>query len=243
MVDNIVTKLLALVLIAVAHMVFNVHSQAEVPGILGDNITLSFKFNTTLTKNSHFGVYKIQLDSTKIAEFNNGSRGDVFKVYPRNSSVSWHISNLTLNDNGSYFVSLYSPPRPPKESNRVLLIIREGNKSSTVPTIQSDTSIPEQSGSSSLIVTVFVVSPVVLLVAVLLSFICCLVRAKGKQETPQQNSTPTVQETVEASTNVPGSSVVYSVLDFPKRPSAVLEMNPSDTEYAAVSYLQEKRQG
>lgn len=42
------------------------------------------------------------------------------------------------------------------------------------------------------------------------------------------------------SVNVPEPSLIYSVLDFPKRASAVLEINPDDTEYAAVSYLPDK---
>lgn len=242
MVGNIVTKLLGIIFIIVAHMAFNVQSQSkEVTGILGDNITLPFKFDTTLQKNGHFGVYKNQSAKTKIAEYQNANEGEVFKVHLENNSVSWRIINLTLSDNESYWVSLFGKSGLTKESNVVRLIIREGNRSSTVPTMQTEISTTEKNGSSSVIVTVLVVSPVVLLVAVLLCLICCLVRAKDKQETPQQNSTPTVQETIDSSTNVPVSSVVYSVLDFPKRPSAVLEMNSSDTEYAAVSYLQEKR--
>lgn len=46
-----------------------------------------------------------------------------------------------------------------------------------------------------------------------------------------------IQETVEVSMNGPEPSLIYSVLDFPKRASAVLDMNTDDTEYAAVSYL------
>lgn len=41
---------------------------------------------------------------------------------------------------------------------------------------------------------------------------------------------------MEVSVEAPQPSVVYSVLDFPKRASAVLDSNVNDTEYAAVSY-------
>ncbi|XP_068176587.1 uncharacterized protein [Antennarius striatus] len=55
-----------------------------------------------------------------------------------------------------------------------------------------------------------------------------------KQQQPQQQiSNPIVQETE----NVSSPTLVYSVLDFPKRTQVVLENNPRDTEYAAVSYL------
>ncbi|KAJ4943057.1 hypothetical protein JOQ06_005566, partial [Pogonophryne albipinna] len=63
-----------------------------------------------------------------------------------------------------------------------------------------------------------------------------------KQPAPaQQSSNPTAQETV--ARIVPAPPLVYSVLDFPKRTSAVMEINSSQTEYAAISYLPEKRQG
>lgn len=99
-------------------------------------------------------------------------------------------------------------------------------------------------------------------------FFSCFASYTDKQPPPQQISIPTLQvrmllsfpllkylyigaeilqlhwlflqETIEFNSTSP-PSVIYSVLDFHKRPSAVLEMNPNDTEYAAVSYLSEKR--
>ncbi|XP_035508748.1 uncharacterized protein LOC118321511 [Morone saxatilis] len=247
MVDNIVTKPLGLVLIVVAHMVFNVSSQTNFTGNLGSDIILRFKFmcNVSLKESSHLGVY-IGLSPTeglKIAQYTKGIGG--FKIDPKNKSVSWKIMNLRLNDSGSYWASLFDS-EPPTESDKVQLVVQVENRSTTtVPPSQSSTPIPD-SGSSSLIVTVLVVSPVVLLAAILPGLIWCLVRTKDKQQQPsppppQQSSNPTTQETLEASKNVPGQSVIYSVLDFPKRPPTILEINPSDTEYAAVNYLPEKR--
>ncbi|XP_034738354.1 uncharacterized protein LOC117950997 [Etheostoma cragini] len=241
MVDNIVSKPLRLVLIFTAHMVFNDTSQAEVTRILGTNITLEFKFNTSVTK-----VISVYKNHNKIAGYSGGkisSNEGNFDIYLKNTSVFFCIANLTLNHSGIYSASLFMDLEPAKESNnQEQLIVREENKSSTVLSKQNDITTSKDSGSLSYIVTVLVVSPVVLLAAALPLLIWCLVRTNDKQPPSQQSSNPTVQETVEASYNVPEPPLIYSVLDFPKRPSAVLEIHPIDTEYAAVHYLPEKRQ-
>ncbi|XP_028444147.1 uncharacterized protein LOC114562094 [Perca flavescens] len=244
MVDNIVSKSLGLVLIVTAHMVFNGTSRAEVTGILGNSISLEFKFNINVT--GHLAFYTNH--TGKIAEYLQGkissSEGD-FYVNPKNMSVFFHITNLKLNHSGIYWASMFMDSGPVIESNnREQLIVREENRSSTVPPKLNDTTTKKGSGSpSQIVITVLVVSPVVLLAAALPLLIWCLVKTNDTQQpSSQQSSNPTVQETVDASYNVPAPPLVYSVLDFPKRPSAVLEINPSDTEYAAVNYLPEKRQ-
>ncbi|XP_034387031.1 uncharacterized protein LOC117729780 isoform X1 [Cyclopterus lumpus] len=246
MVDNIVSKPLGLVLIVTVHMVFNGPIPAEVTGSLGTNITFQFTFNTSVTK--HFAVYTT--NHTKIAEYSQGNRrkreGD-FDVHPENNYVLCHITNLKLHHSGIYWATLFMDLGLPIESNnKVQLIVREENRINTVPPMANDITIID-SGSPSFfsthIVTVLVVPPVVLLAAVLPLLIWCLMRTKDKQPPHEQHSSnPTVQETVEASNNVPTPPLVYSVLDFPKRSAAVLEINPSGTEYSAVSYLSEKRQ-
>ncbi|XP_068590981.1 uncharacterized protein [Cebidichthys violaceus] len=247
MVDNIVSKPLVLVLILTAHMVFNDPIPAEVKN-LGTNITFQFTFNVSVTK--YFAVYTT--NHTKIAEYSKGNIlennvDDNVDVHPENTSVICHITNLKLHHSGVYWASLFMDSGLAVESNnKVQLIVREENTISTVPPMQNDiTTIGSGSPSlfSSHIVTVLVVSPVVLLAAVLPLLIWCLLRTKDKQPPPQQQSSnPTVQETVEASNNVPAPPLVYSVLDFPKRSPVVLEINPCDTVYADVSYLPEKRQ-
>ncbi|XP_031715259.1 uncharacterized protein LOC116390105 [Anarrhichthys ocellatus] len=244
MFDNIVSKPLVLVLIITAHMVFNDTIPAEVTKNLGTNITFQFIFNVSAIK--HFAVYKTNY--TKIAEY---SKGNNFKnnvnVHTEKNSVIYHITNLKLHHSGIYWASLFLDTGLAVESNnKVQLIVLEENTISTVTPMQNDITTTG-SGSTTLIsshiVTVLVVSPVVLLAAVLPLLIWCLLRTKDKQPPPQQQSSnPTVQETVEASTNVPAPPLVYSVLDFPKRYPAVLEINPSDIVYADVSYLPEKRQ-
>ncbi|KAA8589458.1 hypothetical protein FQN60_012823 [Etheostoma spectabile] len=180
MVDNVVSKPLRLVLIFTAHMVFNGTSQAEVTRILGTNITLEFKFNISVSK--HSAVYK---NHTKIAEYSEAkifSNEGNFNIYHKNMSVFFCISNLTLNHSGIYWASLFMDSGPAKESNnQEQLIVREENKSSTIPSKQNDITTNEDSGSLSHIVTVLVVSPVVLLAAALPLLIWCLVRTNGME--------------------------------------------------------------
>nr|XP_020467694.1 uncharacterized protein LOC109966851 [Monopterus albus] len=243
MTDNIITKPLGLVLIITAHMVFNGPSQAKVTGILGRNITLQFTFNDTdIHNHSKFAIYIT--GEKKIDQYSGGKPGPgggIFSIFPKNASVFYHITNLTRNQSETYWATLFVGSGL-RESNTVELIVLEENTSSTVPPMPANITIIKDSGSSSFLsyqlVTVLVVLPVVLLAAVLPWSIWCLVRTKDEQHQPQQNSNPTVQETFE---DMPPPSLVYSVLDFPRRPPVVLDINPNDTEYAAVSYLSEKR--
>nr|XP_043899423.1 uncharacterized protein LOC122780499 isoform X1 [Solea senegalensis] len=248
MVDNLITKPLGLVLLATAHMVCNGPGQAEVTGTLGSNVTLQFTFNDTVVSNhSYFAIYITGLK--KIAEYNSkgGIGGGVFDIY-QNTSIRYHITRLKQNQSGIYWASLFLGSGLPKESNKVHLIVQSENRNNTDSPLPNNTRKIEERGSPGVfsfhIVTVLVVLSVVLLAAVLPLFTWCLMRAKDtqQQQQPQQNSNITVQqETVEEATSVSPPSLVYSVLDFPRRSPTPLHVDPYNTEYANVSYLPEKR--
>ncbi|XP_063747209.1 uncharacterized protein LOC134869482 isoform X2 [Eleginops maclovinus] len=248
MVNNIMSKPLGLVLILTAHMVFSGPSPANVTGNLGDNITLEFLFNVSVTQS--ITVHK-KTETThveqKIAGYSNGKSEGNLTVFPKNMSVCLEITNLNQKHEGLYKASLFGPSYITKDSKWIQLIVKENYRSSSVSPKTTTNPSNELSGSTWLaseFVTVFVVSSVVLLAAVLPLLIWFLLTNKDKQpETPQQSSNPTAQETVGESSGVPAPPLVYSVLDFPKRTSAVIEMNSSETEYAAISYLPDKRQG
>ncbi|CAJ1060831.1 uncharacterized protein LOC117825349 [Xyrichtys novacula] len=246
MVDNIIKKSLGVLLIIVAHMVFIVCSTVQVTGILGANIMLQFTFKVSVTNDSHFAVYVGEgpKNEEKIAEYFKGRpNGITCFPFPKSYSAFCHFTNLTLNHSGYYWASLFSPSEGvPTESEKVHLKVREENKSITVTTEQPDIPVQDSGSYSQIISAVLLVSPGLIVAAALIWLIWCLVKNKDKQEqSPHQNSNPTIQETVEPPSQVPPSSLVYSVLDFPKRASAAVEMNSNDTEYAAVSYCTEKR--
>ncbi|KAM9761614.1 uncharacterized protein ACNS7B_003992 [Menidia menidia] len=242
MVVNIVRKPLGFILIVSAHVIFNGHCQDWVRGISGKNISLQFTFNVSVTNESKFAVYIT--GEKKITEY--PTFRSCFDIYPQNSSVFYHISNLTLNNSELYWASLFDKSKPAEMSNKVYLTVQEDPKNPTDSSLPFTPKTGTASGSSEFIsnntLAVLVVTPVMLLAVGLPFLLCCLIKTKDKQhEGPQRNSNPTVQESIEGSINAPGPSLIYSVLDFPKSPQAVVEFHPSDTEYASISYAPEKR--
>lgn len=245
--NNVVSKPLGLVLMITAYMVLNGPSLAEEVRSPGTNITMEFTFNITVTNN--IGVYV--KNHTKIAGYLEGkmsSNDGNFNIIPHYTTVICQITNLNHNHSGVYWAIVFLDAGVTIPSNnKVQLIVQEkrGLSSTAPPMFDDITTTDPQSPTlfSSHIVMALVVSPAVLLTALLPFLVWCLVRSKDKQQPPQQRSSNlTVQETVDLSNNAAAPPpLIYSILDFPKRPSAVLEINPSDTEYAAVSYLQEKR--
>ncbi|XP_069377922.1 uncharacterized protein [Paralichthys olivaceus] len=236
MVDYIIRKPLGLVLLATAHMVFNGPSQAKLTGILGSNITLLFRFHDTfINESSHLAVYTT--GQRKIAECSKSKCNLILEIY-QNTSVLYHIKKLQLNGSGIYWASLFPGSGPTIESDKVQLLVQDGNGSVTVSPLPTNTTIFENHGNSSVFSfhhIAILVAPVVLLAAALTLLIWCLVRTKEKQQ-PQQNSNHTVQETVAGSHTVPPPSLIYSVLDFARRPPAALDKSLDDTEYTAVTY-------
>ncbi|XP_036067420.1 uncharacterized protein LOC112150336 isoform X2 [Oryzias melastigma] len=239
MICNFFIKLTGLVLIVTAHKVLNVASHTDVIGMLGKDVTLQFIFNCSecnITKNRYFGVYTT--GEHKISEYPHCK---CLNIYPKNYTVLYNIKNLTMNHSKIYWISLFDDHKPPTLSNKVKLIIQEDNNTS-VPPVTTHSTTPPSHGSSSHVVILLVVTPVALFAVVLLFSICCLLRTRDRgDDSPQRLSNPTVQEVIEDYSTLPGPSVIYSVLDFPKRPPTVVEFDPNDTEYAHVSYTPDHR--
>ena len=118
-------------LLTLTHLLFCLHTghSHEITGILCNNITLKFILNDTITKSSHFAVYRSGL---KIAECSsNCTAPDGCNVHRGKVSVFFNISNLKLNHSGTYYATLFLDTKLPKESNRVELRVQEDNSSCT----------------------------------------------------------------------------------------------------------------
>lgn len=240
MVDAFISKPLGLAFIITAHMVFHGWGHEQVTGFLGSSVTLRFTFNTNITNLTKIGVY---IKNEKKITDNRQCRS-CLDIYPENASVLYHIANLTSDHSKLYYIGLMGSTKV-IESNKVELILQEETENVTVFQTPTSSTIPLDGGSpsffSSHIVIILVVFPAVLFIAALPLLICHFDKTKDKeQQQQQQTSNPTLQETIEMS-NSPAPSVIYSVLNFPSRPSAVVEMSSSDTDYAVVSCLPEKR--
>ncbi|XP_061739370.1 uncharacterized protein LOC133540619 isoform X3 [Nerophis ophidion] len=132
MMREIVTKPLEFVLMITMHMaVTGQADQAEVTGILGQNVTLQFRFNQTIiTKTSHFAVYKT--GPKKMAEwFPQKGCSTGFSIYLDNSSALYQITNLTHGHTGTYWATLFTKSGPARRSSSVRLLVLEENRPDT----------------------------------------------------------------------------------------------------------------
>ena len=78
-------------------------------GSLGGNITLEFPFNFSVSVTG-FAIYK-KKNSTdegqKIAGYLKGKIEGNLTVYPKNMSVYFEMTNLSLSQKGTYWASLF----------------------------------------------------------------------------------------------------------------------------------------
>ncbi|XP_078141885.1 uncharacterized protein LOC144539799 [Centroberyx gerrardi] len=240
MVHYTASKPLGLVLIVTARMVFSGPSRTEVTGFLGDRIFLQFKVeNMPNTSIISVGLYKNTVKIHECPSHRNCSGSHVCAFHKTTVSAFYCIGNLTLGDSGNYLATFFNRRGIPTASNEISLIVRVPSTNSTVPPTaanSTDTTAEEilsPTDFSSLFFSVLGLSAAVLMVALLSWLIWSFKRTKEQQ---QQDPNPTVQGTAEASSRVPAAPLVYSVLDFPKRGQAGVEIQPRDTEYAAISY-------
>ncbi|KAM4629123.1 uncharacterized protein ACJ7VT_001502 [Polymixia lowei] len=248
MVDYIMSEPLRVVLIITAQMVFNGHSNAEkLIQTEGDNINLLFTFtdfNSTSVKSA--GLY---INEDKIKDCLVNASCDDCAFNKTDVSVSYCIKNVTLNNNGIYSVYLFMVNGDYlKHSDNKSLTVQKGNSNTVAPTADPATASTQgASGNSSpawpVALLVVLLGSTVLLAAVFFSwFIWGLMK-----NTDQQQQDTTKAETVEASNTVPACSLVYSVLDFPRRPQEGAEASQprgerrlSDTEYTAVTFTTQR---
>lgn len=85
--------------------------------------------NASIRHNSHFAVYT--RNEKKIDECTDCSVRDVFDVYPKNTSVLYRIINVTQNNSGIYWLSLFGVKTIPQQSNMVKLDVKLEKRSST----------------------------------------------------------------------------------------------------------------
>ncbi|KAK7901580.1 hypothetical protein WMY93_018349 [Mugilogobius chulae] len=242
---------LASVVMAMALLSAGQRSTEVVTGILGSNITLTFKFNISRISLTDIALYRdtgAEGNKSKIMEAKNNP--GAFTIHTENATVLYHMINLTMKDSQTYYVGILVPPV--SESNRVQLLVIQENSTTAGKYRTSPSALllaplcpddrDRSRGLSSPALTGAVLCPLLLLMllltAALLTAHWCLRRTKETNGQVQDSSIPTVHDRV-VSTSVqgkPGSSLVYSVLDFPQRPARVLDLD-NDTQYASISYL------
>ncbi|XP_061883505.1 uncharacterized protein LOC133634871 [Entelurus aequoreus] len=230
--------------------------QAEVTGILGQNVTLQFRFNQTIiSKRSHFAVYTT--GPKKMAEWlPQKGCSTCLGLYLDNSSAHYQITNLTHGHSGTYWATLFTKSGPARQSSSVHLLVLEENSHDTtcivfssvtcsfmaVSRVEGNRRITKHTpGTSHLpfsgpVIAILVVSLVVLLAAVLPFLFWCCVRTRGTKVgaffRTDVNADGNSQPSTQAPPTAPEPTFVYSVLDFPKRLPTPLKDKP--TEYCSV---------
>ncbi|MEQ2219157.1 hypothetical protein XENOCAPTIV_013375, partial [Xenoophorus captivus] len=126
MVENGFTKPLGLTLIVAANMFFYGPTHADVRGVVGQNISIQFTFNSSISSDSRIGVYKCTDKQQKISEYPNYK--NVFEIYPENSSIRFHLTNLSLNHTEIYWATLFKTSTN-EFSERVQLTVQVENRS------------------------------------------------------------------------------------------------------------------
>lgn len=104
-------------------------SHAVVIGTVGQNISLHFKFNANITDESNIAVYKCLGEQRKISEYPIFK--NEFKIYPEDSSIHFHITNLSLNHSETYWAILVINLSKIHSKNEVKLIVQEENLTTT----------------------------------------------------------------------------------------------------------------
>nr|XP_061831966.1 uncharacterized protein LOC133616563 [Nerophis lumbriciformis] len=242
MVREIVTKPLEFVLMITMHMVVTGPGQAEVTGILGQNVTLQFRFNQTIiTKRSHFAVYTT--GPKKMAEwFPQKGCSTCFGLYLDNSSARYQITNLTHGHTGTYWATLFTKSGLARPSSSVHLLVLEEDSHDTISHVEENRGTTKHTPRTSHlpfsdpVIAIPVVSLVVLLAAVLPCLFWCCVRTRGTKVgaffRADVNADGNSQPSTQAPPAAPEPTFVYSVLDFPKRLPTPLKDKP--TEYCRV---------
>ncbi|XP_020789077.2 uncharacterized protein LOC110168002 isoform X2 [Boleophthalmus pectinirostris] len=234
-------------------------STEVVNGTVGSNITLTFRFNSSYAHElTDVGLY--YGEHQKMAQCQASSCPSAFTVHNHNATVLYHLSNLTLEDSRVYYTALYTVKAPRPESNRVQLQVMEESQTTAPPPGTSSSSSPTSvsldkglsQGLSSSVLTGAVLGPLLLLAGALFTVSWCILKSKELKEQIEDRSIPTVHDRVpsvgacvtpgpsgSSCVDPPGpsgSSLIYSVLDFPQRPTRVLDVD-NNAQYATIRYL------
>ncbi|XP_067271036.1 CMRF35-like molecule 8 [Pseudorasbora parva] len=239
----------------------NVQSAHEVNGTSEGNITVDFTFQnsainsfktdkiTSLYKN---GVKKRSCKQTNPSCSERFVLGDV-----ENHTVTLHITNVSLEDKGTYYVAVLAGGENPLiESNKIQITVKLGNTKTTETTylpenVEMTTPEPkklEQRSFLIFLIASFIIF-ICLFVGILYWFYRTYPRKTDVENPPVQNNTTTQQGRCGRSEAVFVSCVEYGELDFQNRPERDDRVKPAEAtskaqdgvEYAAIIFPQQKQ--
>ncbi|XP_043078449.1 uncharacterized protein LOC122327284 isoform X2 [Puntigrus tetrazona] len=173
-----------------------------------------------------------------------------------NSTVTLHITNLTLEDEGTYHVAVLSSGfKPLIESNKIYIKVTVGNKTTETTTTavhdHAATNAPKLSEQRPFFI--FFSATVIIFICLFVGILCWHFRTyprKPDTETPPLHSNRSTQPgQCGTSGAVFVSCVEYGELDFQNRPERDDRVKPAEAtskaqdgvEYAAIIFPQQKQ--
>ncbi|XP_016088441.1 uncharacterized protein [Sinocyclocheilus grahami] len=235
------------------YLTLNVQSTHEVNGTLEESITVNFTFQDSV-RNSKPSLYKngekigtwieINLCKEKFA------LSDV-----ENRTVTLHITNLTLEDEGTYHVAvLPDGVNSLFESNTIYIKVKLETEKETEAVHESIvTDSPKLESSEQKPFFIFFSALVIICICLFVGILCWLFRTYPRkpdaENPPVHNNTTQQQGQCGTSGAVFVSCVEYGELDFQNRPERDDKVKPAEAtskaqdgvEYAAIIFPQQKQ--
>ncbi|XP_016399545.1 uncharacterized protein LOC107732657 [Sinocyclocheilus rhinocerous] len=242
------------------YLILNVESTHEVNGTSEENITVKFTLQdpVIIKISDKPSLYK---DKNKIGSCKQISPcEEKFALSDvENSTVTLHITNLTLEDEGTYHVAVYSEGANPLiESNRIYIKVTLSNTTTetTTTTVHENivTNSPKLELSEQKPFFIFFSASVIIFICLFVGILCWLFRThprKPDAENPPVHSNRSTQLQGQCGTSgaVFVSCVEYGELDFQNRPERDDRVKPAEAtskaqdgvEYAAIIFPQQKQ--
>ncbi|XP_048025250.1 uncharacterized protein LOC125254606 [Megalobrama amblycephala] len=246
------------------YLILNVESTHEVNGTVEENITVKFTFQdsvinsfpnkpTSLYKNGNKKGYCKQTDKTNRSCSEKCVLSDV-----ENSTVTLHITNLSLEDEGTYHVVVLADGQNPLiESNRIHITVKLWNKTTEIIPVSLHESLvtnpPKLETSEQKSFIIFFTASLIIFICIFVGILCWFYRTYPRkpdaENPPVQNNRTKQQGQCGRSGAVFVSCVEYGELDFQNRPERDDRVNPAEAtskaqdgvEYAAIIFPQQKQ--
>ncbi|XP_042568418.1 uncharacterized protein LOC109103935 [Cyprinus carpio] len=241
------------------YLTLNVESTHEVNGTSEENITVQFTFQDYVI-NSKPSLYK---NGKKIVSWKESTTLKVkFALSPvENRTVTLNITNLTLEDEGTYHVAvLPDGVNSLFESNKINIKVKLVNKSAETgketeavhENIVTNSPKLESSEQKPFLIFFCALVTIFIFICLIVGILCWLIRTyprKPDAENPPVHNNTTQQGQCGTSGAVFVSCVEYGELDFQNRPERDDRVEPAEAtstaqdgvEYAAIIFPQQKQ--
>ncbi|XP_056116525.1 uncharacterized protein LOC130093252 [Rhinichthys klamathensis goyatoka] len=239
------------------YLSLNVESAHKVNGTSEANITVEFTFQDSVV-NSFLNLYKNENKKGSCRQTSSFCSERFVLSDVENSTVTLHITNLSLEDEGLYhLVVLADGQNPLIESNKIYIAVKLWNKTTenvlTPPHEGVVTNPPKQETSEQKSFIIFFSASLLVFICIFVGILCWFYRTNPRKpdaENPAvQNNRTTQQGQCGRSGAVVVSCVEYGELDFQNRPERDDRVKPAEAtskaqdgvEYAAIIFPQQKQ--